>query len=120
MSLTRRMSEPVRAPIRQLINHYTTFFEDLIHAVKSELVAKIDRVNARVDDVDRSVSTSHEAIADQMALQAATLRSLGAEVERLQDVVTRLGVNLDGDGFLDLAVGAKEAERPTATHTASA
>lgn len=83
MSISRRLSEPVRAPVRQVVSQYHTFFEDLIHAVKNELVARFDRVESRVEELDVTVSTSHESIADQLAMHAASVRTVSAEVERL-------------------------------------
>lgn len=102
MSIVRRILEPVRAPVRHTINHYTTFFEDLIHAIKSEIVGKIDGVSARVDDVDRSVTTSHQSISDQIAVQAATIRTLSAEVARLQELTSRLEPSIGGHTGDDL------------------
>lgn len=87
MSLIHRMSEPVRTPVRRFTNHYAIFFEDLIHAVKNELVGKIDRVDRRVDDSDRSMTAAYEAISDQLAIQTATIRSLSGEVARLRAMV---------------------------------
>lgn len=93
MSLLRRLIQPVRAPIGRTVHHYVTFFEDLIHAVKSELVAKVEGVDGRIDALERSVSTSHDSLTDQIALQAAAVRSLSAELERLR----RLAEDLDAE-----------------------
>ncbi len=118
MSIARRMSEPVTAPARRIVTHYVGFFEDLIHAVKSELVAKIDGISSRLDDLDRSVATSHQSISDQIAVQAATIRNLSAEVERLQALAARLeaaqvAVELDADRRAETTIDvAREAAAP--------
>jgi hypothetical protein len=65
-----------------VITRYATFFEDLIHAVKSELVDKIDRL-------DETVRTGNQSLADQLAVQSAAIRTLQGEVERLQTIVDR-------------------------------
>ncbi len=95
MSLIHRMSEPVRTPVRRFTNHYAIFFEDLIHAVKNEIVSKIDRVDRRVEDADRSMTAAYEAVSDQLAIQTATIRTLSSEVARLQAMVERDGAVLD-------------------------
>ncbi|MEM7323129.1 MAG: hypothetical protein AAF531_08585 [Actinomycetota bacterium] len=100
MSLIHRMSEPVRTPVRRFTNHYAIFFEDLIHAVKNEIVGKIDRVDRRVEDVDRSMTAAYESVSDQLAIQTATIRTLRSEVARLQSMI-----ELDGSPVLDLDSG---------------
>jgi rhamnogalacturonyl hydrolase YesR len=64
------------------VTHYATFFEDLIHAVKSELVEKIE-------DLDRAVKTGNQSLSDQLAVQSANVRRLQDEVERLQTILDR-------------------------------
>ena len=64
------------------MTHYATFFEDLIHAVKSELVEKIDRLDA-------TVKTGNQSLSDQFAVQSANVRRLQGEVERLQMILDR-------------------------------
>ena len=81
-TVARRASAPVRAPIRRLVTHYATFFEDLIHAVKSELVEKIDAL-------DTTVKTGNQSLSDQLAVQSANVRRLQGEVERLQMILDR-------------------------------
>lgn len=90
MSLLRQASEPVRAPARRIVVHYHRIFEDLIHAVKSELVERLDGLDERLDELEEVVTGSHEAIADQLAVQSASLRSLETELERLQDLTRSL------------------------------
>lgn len=89
------MSEPVRTPVRRFTNHYAIFFEDLIHAVKNEIVSKVDRVDRRVEDSDRSMTAAYEAVSDQLAIQTATIRTLSGEVARLQAMIERDGAVLD-------------------------
>ncbi|MEM7274715.1 MAG: hypothetical protein AAF547_16645 [Actinomycetota bacterium] len=101
MSLIHRMSEPVRDPVRRFTNHYAVFFEDLIHAVKSELVGKLDRIDHRVEHSDLKMTAAYEAIADQLTIQTATIRSLGDEVRRLQAMVEHQ--QLASGAVLDLA-----------------
>lgn len=99
------MSEPVRTPVRRFTNHYAIFFEDLIHAVKNEIVSKVDRVDRRVEDSDRSMTAAYEAVSDQLAIQTATIRTLSGEVSRLQAMIEG-----DGNGaVLDLGSGATRA-----------
>jgi len=105
------MSEPVRTPVRRFTNHYAIFFEDLIHAVKNELVTKIDRVDRRVEDSDRSMTAAYEAVSDQLAIQTATIRTLATEIARLQAMVAELGA---GGAVLDLdsaMVGGEDSAR---------
>jgi hypothetical protein len=82
MSIHRRITEPVRAPVRRNIEHYSHFFEELIHAVKNDLAGRLDDVDEGVDHLNGSVST----VSDQLAMQAASLRTLASEIERLRDV----------------------------------
>ena len=96
MSVIRWASEPVRAPGRRVINHYHRFFEDLIHAVKIELVERLDTLDDRVETLDDMVTGSHQVIADQLAMQAASLRSIQTEIERLQDL-TRAAARASGE-----------------------
>ncbi|MGF1599838.1 MAG: FkbM family methyltransferase [Acidimicrobiales bacterium] len=90
MSISRRLSEPVRSPIRQTVHRYSSFFEELIHAVKNEMVELVERVDDRVDELQSTVTTSHDTISDQLALQATTIRKLDDEVERLRVVADSL------------------------------
>lgn len=85
MTIPRRLSEPVRAPVRQLISHYTGFFEDLIHAVKSELVEKIELIDDKVTDLDSTVATDSAAVRDQLAVHTASMQSVKAELAALRD-----------------------------------
>ncbi len=78
--MARLVSEPVRAPVRQLVNHYAVFFEDLIHAIKSEIIG-------RFDELDRTIAKGNEQLTDELGTQAATIRTLQSEVERLQAMV---------------------------------
>lgn len=111
MNLIHRMSEPVRTPVRQFTNHYAVFFEDLIHAVKSELADKLDRIDDRAENSDRSMTAAYEAIADQLTIQTATIRALGDEVRRLEAIVER--DQMANGAVLDLAAGSAPAA-PTA------
>lgn len=81
-TVARKISAPVRSPIRHVVTHYATFFEDLIHAVKSELVEKLDKL-------DHKIVTGNQSLADQLAVQSAAIRKLQAEVERLQAIAER-------------------------------
>ncbi len=84
MSLIYRISEPVRVPIRRVTDHYSSFFEDLIHAVKSEIVGKLDHLILRLDNSERSTTAAFEALSDQLAIQATTIRELSDEIKQLQ------------------------------------
>ena len=105
MSLARRLSDPIRLPVRRTIHNYVTFFEDLLHAIKSEIIGKVDhlqhsvdagrdavneQITVQVDTVRTSVEAGQDAIADQIAMQAATVRTLRDEVERLRTLVEKL------------------------------
>lgn len=107
MSLIHRMSEPVRTPVRRFTNHYAIFFEDLIHAVKNEIVSKIDRVDHRVEDADRSATAAYEAVSDQLAIQTASIRALSAEVARLHAMV-----EAGSSPVLDLGSGPVPPQQP--------
>ncbi len=76
MSILRRAAEPVRDPLYRVVNRYRHLFENLIHAVKNELVDRIDQVDHDVEELAGTVSSSHTAISDQLALQAANLRAM--------------------------------------------
>ncbi len=77
------MSEPVRAPIRDLITRYSSLFEHLLHAIKNEIVERVDGVDNRLVALDERSASSDQTTADQLALQAAAIRSLQLEVDRL-------------------------------------
>jgi hypothetical protein len=106
MSIQRRITEPVRGPVRRNIEQYRNFFETLIHAVKNELVGRFDRVDRGVDHLNGSVGT----LSDQLAMQAATLRTLAAEVERLQAMTEQLDA---ASG--EVLAGVERAATTTAT-----
>lgn len=101
-SVARRVSEPVRAPIRQVVNHYANFFEDLIHAVKSEIVG-------RFDSVDRAIVTGNQRLSDQLGTQAAAIRALQSEMERLQAIVEHQAQ----EPHLDISDDSEAAARTT-------
>ena len=77
MSIVRRMSEPVRAPLRDRAAQYTSFFEHLIHAVKNDIIRSLG-------DLDAKAQSAHGATSDQLAVQAATLHQLEARIEAVQ------------------------------------
>jgi SAM-dependent methyltransferase len=106
MSIQRRITEPVRGPVRRNLDHYRRFFEDLIHAVKAELASRLDRIGRDVDHVKGSVST----VSDQLAMQAASIRTLTSEVERLQELTEQLAPGGSGSRRLQQLVGAPLAE----------
>ena len=89
--MLRHASTPVRAPARRVLVRYHRIFEDLIHAVKNELVERLDQLDERIDDLEEVVTGSHDAIADQLAFQSASLRSLETALQRLQDLTRSLG-----------------------------
>lgn len=86
MSVVRRATEPARVPVRRVVSHYRTFFEELIHAVKNEIVERLDRIDDRLDEFEEVVERRHDTLADQMTVQAAALRAMETEIERLQDL----------------------------------
>ncbi len=120
MSILRRVSEPVRVPVRHAVHHQVTFFEDLIHEVKSELVSKLDEVNSRLDALERQAAVNGDVMADQLALHTSRLRAVSTEVERLQNSLNQsvLGPGEMADrGVLDLAASAEPSGEPsTSTH----
>jgi phage shock protein A len=87
------------------VDQYVTFFEDLIHAIKSEIIGKVEHLQHSVDanrdaitdqiaeqtaTVRTSLEAGQDAIGDQIALQAATVRTLRDEVERLRTLTEQL------------------------------
>jgi SAM-dependent methyltransferase len=86
MSIVRRMSEPVRAPLRDRALQYSSFFEHLIHAVKNEMVSRVERIEGRLGDLDEKAQYAHGATTDQLAIHAAALRQLEVRMEQLQSL----------------------------------
>lgn len=76
MSILRRIARPVRGPVRRVVGPTPRSFETLIHAVKNELTDRLDTVDEQMEELAGSVTSSHTSLADQLALQAASQRSL--------------------------------------------
>jgi Caenorhabditis protein of unknown function, DUF268 len=73
MSILRRAAQPVRGSVRRAAGRSRSHLDTLIHAVKNELVGKFNHLDFRMDEVSGSLSSSHQAISDQLALQGARL-----------------------------------------------
>ena len=72
--------------MRRNIEQYRNLFEHLIHAVKNELAAKVDKVDVEVTEQGSLVRT----ISDQLGMQASLIHTLSASVEELQDQMAAL------------------------------
>lgn len=116
MSILRSISEPARLPVRHAVNHHVGFFEDLIHQVKTELVAKLDDVQTRLDALERQSAVNGEVMADQLSLHTTKLRAIGTAIEQMHGSMERAlaeAEEIDALGVLNLAEAQKAAEEST-------
>ena len=94
MALLRQLSEPVRAPVRRNLDHYRDIFENLIHAVKNELVERFDRSDAATAELQRVVAAGQSSHSDQLAVSTAATRKLEAVVDDLRGEVSTMRTEL--------------------------
>lgn len=116
MSILRSISEPARVPVRHAVNHHVGFFEDLIHQVKSELVAKLDDVQTRLDALERQTAVNGEVMADQLSLHTTKLRAIGTAIEQMHGSMERAlaeAEEIDALAVVNLAEAHKSVEEST-------
>jgi SAM-dependent methyltransferase len=93
MALLRRTARPVRGPIGRIIRLPARGLEGLIHAVKNELVGYLEVSETRLVKLEDTVTFGQESLADQVALQAAALQKLQAELDRTAQAIERLSAD---------------------------
>jgi hypothetical protein len=90
MSTPRRLTSPALAAIRTCARRYNRWLEDLIHAVKSELVGRFDRVDHRIDQLEASVDSSHVATSDQLSMLAIGEQRLRQTTDQTLESTTEI------------------------------
>lgn len=83
MSIIERAKSGASAPLRRQANYVTKGLEDLIHAVKNELVGRFDSVDSSVEDLST-------ATADQLGLMSSRISRLEAQTTELRAEVAAL------------------------------
>lgn len=83
MSIIKRAKSGATAPLRRQANYVSRGLEDLIHAVKNELAARFDSVDANVEELSTSTS-------DQMGLMSSRLSSVEAQIAELRSEVAAM------------------------------
>ena len=93
--MLRRLARPLRAFVRTSTRRYYRWLEDLIHAVKSELVGRFDGVDHRLAKIEGALDSSQASLSDQLALQSARIRRLSqssdTQREELEGTTSRAG-----------------------------
>lgn len=121
MSPSRRLTNPVRAAVRSYSRRYSRWLEDLIHAVKNELVGRFDLVDQRLGRIESSMEAAQTSLSDQVSMQSAKVRRLthaseaqAADVAALRDELGTVTAELRatrqelGDTHQELAVARTE------------
>jgi SAM-dependent methyltransferase len=91
--MLRTVARPVRGPAGRVARLPVRGLEGLIHAVKNEMVDKLERSEQRLAHLEDTVAVGQESLADQVALQSTTLRKVEMELDRASEVIERMAVD---------------------------
>ncbi len=97
MSFLKKGAAVVTKPLRHVNAEQSSRLEDLIHAIKSEIVGRLDNADGRADALQQSVN-------DQLALQAAQLSLVKSEISL---VMSEIGAVRDEGEFARIAIEGK-------------
>ena len=109
MSTLRRIARPVDASLRTVTRRYSRWLEKLIHAIKNEIVGRLDGVDARLSQMSAAAESSHTAIYEQLSLQGAAIRKLTQEMRadastvKAQIQAVKTEIDESASGFLNYA-----------------
>jgi SAM-dependent methyltransferase len=105
MSTLRRLARPVDASLRTITGRYSRRLENLIHAIKSEIVG-------RLDQMEKTTESAHTGLRDQLALQGVAIRKLTQLAEETRADASALRAQiLTAKGEIDLSPRAHRATR---------
>lgn len=83
------MTEPIRGPVRRVVVHYHQMIEDLIHGAKNEIVARIDSVDERLEELETTSGSGYQSLTDQISIATTRIRALEERVEHLESLIER-------------------------------
>lgn len=83
------MTEPIRGPVRRVVVHYHQMIEDLVHAAKNEIVARIDSVDERLEELETTSGSGYQSLTDQISIATTRIRALEERIEHLEGVAER-------------------------------
>lgn len=88
----RKISGPVARPLRNALHGQSRFLEDLIHAVKNEIVDKLDGLTQKVDDND-------QATKERLAFQTKELIAIKDDLRLLRQELSTADRSVTTDGI---------------------
>lgn len=85
-SILNRAKSAATAPLRHQAKYVNQGLEDLVHAIKNDLIA-------RFDSVDSNVAELSSATTDHLSLMSSRVSALEAEIKALRSEVAALKKN---------------------------